>query len=437
LKFPRIFRRERKVYGRVAVEGYIPDGYLIASTERHTHSQSNIRERLVRAHLIHESTLNPETARKMPVYRVSGVTYPEDFNDFEDYLDAYYYVPFVARAFDIKQAMIWQSGYILESENEEMLRKAEKFLAEIEADTVIRAGTLYAMIFGNMYWRVERRDGKTLLAPLNPLKMGVRIKKTGELASYIYQPRFGKTVEYKPEEIIHLKFNAEPWSLFGVSNLRRCLPTVKAILFMEEKLPLIARRRADPLLEIQIGSPSSPVDEATFNRVKNGILNRKPGEDIFHDGVIARISEVYQSGGFGGQRQTIEGIIDHFRENLIAGLGVPEVVLAFGSTTLKGTAVEQMEALESEIRAYQRELKRLHENRLFKIAGIKDVKLNWRPLRPENQIALSKKLCEEIKHGIVSPEYARKRLGYPDEAGENAVLQQNMVPLKWISRKES
>jgi len=436
LKFPRIFRRERKVYGRVTVEGYIPNEYLIASTEKQ--ADSDIRESLARAHLIHESTLNPETAAKTPAYKISGVTYPEDFNDFRDYLDAYYYVPFVARALDIKQAMIWQSGYTLESENEEMLRRADEFLAEIEADTVIRAGTLYAMIFGNMYWRVERGGEKTRLIPLSPLKMGVKIdKETGEPISYVYQPRLGKTVKYKPEEIIHLKFNAEPWSVFGVSNLRRCLPTIKAILSMEEKLPLIARRRADPLLEIQIGSPNNPVDEATFSRVKNSILNRKPGEDIFHDGVITRIREVYRAGGPGGQRQTIEGIINHFRENLIAGLGVPEVVLAFGSTTLKGTAVEQMEALESEIRAYQRELKRLHENRLFKIAGIEDVKLNWRPLRPEDQAALSRKLCEEIEHGIVSPEYARKRLGYPDEAGLNAVLQQNLVPFKWISSEES
>jgi len=429
LKFPKIFREKKKFYGRVAVEGEIPYGYIIASTEQPKQRRLSIRGNLIRANLIHESTLNPETARKISAYRVSGVTYPEDFNDFEDYLDAYYYVPFVARALDIKQAMIWQSGYSLESEDEEMLRRADEFLKEIKADTVIRAGTLYAMIFGNMYWRVERKDEKTRLLSLNPLKMGVKIdKKTGELTNYIYQPRFGKTVKYDPDEIIHLKFNAEPWNVFGVSILRRCLPTIKAILYMEEKLPLIARRRADPLLEIQIGSINNPVDEVTFNRIKNGILNRKPGEDIFHDGVITKIKEIYQTGGPGGQRQTVEGILKYFRENLIAGLGVPEVVLAFGSTTLKGTAVEQMEALESEIRAYQREIKRMHENHLFKIAGIENVKLNWRPLRPKDLNQLSKRLCDEIEHGIVSPRYARKRLGYPDKAGEGTVLQQNLIP---------
>ena len=156
----------------------------------------------------------------MQAYRIAGVTYPEDFNDFTDYLDSYYYVPFVARALDIKQAMIWQSGYTLESENEHMLRRANEFLAEIEADTVIRAGPLYAMIFGNMYWRVERKDEKTRLVPLNPLKMGITLNKnTGELTNYVYQPKFGKTVKYPPDEIVHLKFNAEPWSPFGVSIL--------------------------------------------------------------------------------------------------------------------------------------------------------------------------------------------------------------------------
>ena len=341
-------------------------------------------------------------------------------------------MPYVARALDIKQNLIWQYGYDLESENEGSIERAKEFLAKIEADTVIRDGSLYAMIFGNMYWRIERKGDDVRLIPLNPAKMGIKLKKDkNEIESYVYQPEFGKKEFYKPDEIIHLKFNAEPWSLFGVSSLRRCLPTIKALLYMEEKLPLIARRRADPILEIQIGSSDNPVDESTFNRIKNSILNRKPGEDIFHDGVIAKIEEVYQSGGPGGQRQTIEGILEHFRDNLVAGLGVPEVALAFGGTTLKGTAVEQMELLEMEIRAYQRAIKRMHENQLFRIAEIEDVKIIWRPLRPEDLNELSKRLCDEIEHGIVSPDFARQRLGYPEEAGKGTVLRQNLLPFNW------
>ena len=435
MKLPSLFRK-RRISGRVTVEGSGPSSYLVASTEQPS-TKSSIRSRLVKADLISEATLNPKMARKFVIQQLSGVTYPEDFKDFPDYLDAYYYVPYVARALDIKQNLIWQNGYDLEGDDEAGVKQVEEFLTKIEADTVIREGTLYAMIFGNMYWHIERRGDEVSLKPLNPMLMGVRLnKETLEPKSYVYQPRFGKKVEYKPEEIIHLKFNAEPWGIFGISSLRRCLPTIKALLYMEEKLPLIARRRADPILEIQIGSPDNPVDESTFNRIKSSILNRKPGEDIFHDGVIKKIGEVYQSGGIGGQRQTVEGIIEHFRNNLVAGLGVPEVALAFGGTTLKGTAIEQMELLEMEIRSYQRTIKRMHENQLFKMIGTSSqVKLIWRPLRSIDLNELSRRLCDEIEHGIVSPEFARRRLGYPEDAGEGAVLRQNLLPFNLGKRE--
>ena len=113
--------------------------------------------------------------------------------------------------------LIWQSGYDLEGP-EAAVRRAEEFLAGIEADTVIRDGTLYAVIFGNMYWLIRREGDRVSLKPLNPMKIGIRQEeKTGLPRSYVYQPEFGRREEYKPEEIIHLRFNAEPWSIFGVS----------------------------------------------------------------------------------------------------------------------------------------------------------------------------------------------------------------------------
>lgn len=411
---------------------------LIGSTDQAKQAQlrsyAAIRAHLVKAGVISEAVLDLKTAVKMPFMPQLGVKYPEDFNDFQDYVDSYYYVPFVARALDIKQAMIWQMGYDLESESEASIRRTEDFLAAMEADTVIRGGTLWAMLFGNMYWRTLKAGGTLTLKPLNPMKMGVKLTEQDEVQNYVYSPKEGKHESLKPEEVVHLKFNEDPTGVFGISSLRRCLPTIKSILYMEEKLPLIARRRADPLLEIQIGSTEHPVSEADFTRHKNAIKTRPPGEDLFHDGIVTKIEEVYKTVGLGGTRQTVEGIVGHFRENLISGLGVPEVVLAFGSTTLAGTAKEQAEALDAEIRAYQRSLKRLHENQLFKAAGIEDVTVNWRPLHPEDMYELSKKYLGEIEHGIISPAYARQRLGYPEEAGEGTVISSQFIP--YLSTKK-
>jgi len=266
--------------GHVDVEGKGGTAYLVASTETASVAlQSRIRGRLEAAKLI-EATVNPATAVKMPAGAVSGYEYPDDFNDFQDYVDAYNYIPFVARAVDIKQFMIWQMGYDLECDDEPSKKAVTEFLTKIQADTVIRDGSLFALIFGNMYWKIQK-DKKDFLRPLNPMGMGLKLDSESVVTEYRYEVKMGKVERFKPEEILHSKIHAEPWSNFGVSTLRRVLPTVKALLFMEEKLPWIARRRADPLLLLNIGTKDAQVDDESYKRIKNDIVNRKPGEDIF------------------------------------------------------------------------------------------------------------------------------------------------------------
>jgi len=56
------------------------------------------------------------------------------------------------------------------------------------------------------------------------------------------------------------------------------------------------------------------------------------------------------------------------------------------------------------------------------------VKLVWRPLKEEDKAALSKALQGEIEHAIVSPDWARQRLGYPEDAGKGVVIDSRFVP---------
>jgi hypothetical protein len=94
--------------------------------------------------------------------------------------------------------------------------------------------------------------------------------------------------------------------------------------------------------------------------------------------------------------------------------------LGFGGTTTMATAEYQERILEAEVRGYQRLIKRLHESIVFPLVRTRSpVKLLWRPLKSEDKEALSSMLQGEIEHGIVSPDYARQRLGYPDDAGQS------------------
>jgi hypothetical protein len=77
-----------KLQGLVSVEGKGPQSYLVASTEQETQtSEVHIRGRLQNAHLI-EDSVNPALAVKVSVGTVSGCKYPDDFQDFRDYLDS-------------------------------------------------------------------------------------------------------------------------------------------------------------------------------------------------------------------------------------------------------------------------------------------------------------------------------------------------------------
>jgi len=385
---------------------------------------------------VQEATIDGVQTFKIKQIKLTGVEYPSDFDSYQDYLDAYSFVPFVARSIDIKNHYVWQSGYDLEGDETEVER-ASKALQSINADTVIREGCRWALVFGNFYWRIEKGDPPKL-TPLNPLGVGVKLDKDGSVVNYVYKPEWNKRKELlKPDEVLHLKLFSEPWEVFGYGVLRRVIVTVKQILYMERYLPEIARKRADPWLHFTIKDPltNQPYSEDEFNRIKKAILNRKPGEDLIDDGSIT-VEEIYQAANVGG-RQTLEGLLSHFRQNLVAGLGVPEIYLGFGGTTLKGTAEHQEKGFEAEIRAIQRALKRFHEQQLWPILGISpDVKLVWRPLKPEDKAALSKQLMEEIKHGVVTPEFARQRLGYPDDMEGTFLFDSRLTIWSWRSSDE-
>ena len=124
-------------------------------------------------------------------------------------------------------------------------------------------------------------------------------------------------------EMLHLKVNAEPWGFFDEGSIRFLLLTIKAILYMEKKLSLLARRLAYPLLASTSDNERDRVCKEDFMRVKTALETRPDGMDIYNDGLIAKIEEVYKN--VGQSRQLVESPLEHFRKDLTAELGVTEI----------------------------------------------------------------------------------------------------------------
>ncbi len=394
--------------------------FLIVSSDDFDKTEfSTVKETLREAKLI---TALPKVGTAFGL----NAEYPEDFGDYQDYYDAYLYVPFLAQAVDSKRMLIFQNGFDTESKFKGHKQKADSFLADINADIILGEATLHALLTGNSYLEGERQGDIWSFKVLSSMQCLYAKGWEGFLKMPLKATTARRTAENVPEltrketkGILHLAFNRLGPTRYGAGTVQRVLPTIKGVLYMEKHMPKIVRKRGDPTLIIKIDARS----EEEFKKIKGQILQRKGAEDIFHDGTV-EVEEVYKT----TPRFGVKEILDHFRDNLIAGLGVPDIALGFGGTTTMATAMEQERLLLGQLHAYQRSIKRFIEQKLFPLAGITDVKVDWRPIKAEDIFALSKRYNEEIEHGVISPKYARQLLGYPPEAGEGAVMSQDLIP---------
>ena len=395
---------------------------------------------LVSANLISESlnanVVNPLQLARLGNVPKEGVVTPTDFGNYQDYWDSFLYVPKINRSIMLKHSMIWQVGYDIKASTPEEAKRVKVYLEE-NVDPWLIDGSLYALIFGNMYWHINKaKDAKAKdieLDPLDPATVGVKPKDKKQprkgIESYVTFMGLEQLDTFLVAEVLHLKINAEPWGFFGYGSIRCVLPNTKAILYMEKKLPWLARRLAHPLLLIDItDAETGQICKEDFARIKTQLETRPDGADIYNDGSISKMEEVYKN--VGQSRQMVEPLLDHFGKNETTGLGIPEIAHGTGSTTLKGTAAEQDKILESEIKWYQYWLKRFYEQKIFPfIEAAQDTHLNWRTLREEDNIALSGKICAEVDRGILSPAFASQMQGYPPEALDGAVRLQTLVPV--------
>ncbi|RLF07822.1 MAG: hypothetical protein DRJ69_06780, partial [Thermoprotei archaeon] len=71
----------------------------------------------IREQLIESTLINGRALPKIATGFGLNAEYPDDYGDYQDYYDAYLYVPFVAQAITIRHLLIWQNGFDTESED--------------------------------------------------------------------------------------------------------------------------------------------------------------------------------------------------------------------------------------------------------------------------------------------------------------------------------
>lgn len=315
-------------------------------------------------------------------------------------------VPKVGAMIDTQAEFAIQSGYEIigdKEETEELEAKLVDYGYELEAISRIKG----RLVDGNVFY-VNKGSPPFKRLPTETIR--VRRNKKGNIEGYV-QIKGSKVVgTWKPDEIIHLKWNVFGTEPYGTSEIKRLTGIINKKLNMEEAEAAIYENYASPIIMLQIGTEETPASEDEIDNIIADWEDRKVGGDIFAPGDWS--AEVL------APAQGIENAVDikkDIEEQLEAGLRMP-----------KGDSDQGIEyrynAFDRRIRTLQ-DMEALYvENYVFpKILGREDniPKMKFKPLDIEKLLRTSRLIRQLVGNGtspaVISRDEARDMLGMNPE----------------------
>jgi len=188
-------------------------------------------------------------------------------------------VPKVGAQIDTQAEFAVQAGFeILTDNQEESERLKDEMRGEYELRAISRLKGL--LTDGNVYYLNKDYPFKRL-----PTKhMRVRRDKKGKILGYV-QIKGGRVVaKWKPDEIIHLKWNVYGTEPYGTSEIKRLTGVINKKLNMEEAEGAIFENYASPIIMLKIGTEESPASQSEIASIMDDWESRKIGGDIFAPG---------------------------------------------------------------------------------------------------------------------------------------------------------
>lgn len=323
-------------------------------------------------------------------------TAPHKSRNWQLYKDVYDKVSVVANAIKNTANFAIQSGYQIESENKNAKKKVEEWIRDKNFDLIMLKILLQMQIYGNAYLEISS------LNLLNPKNMYVVTYKGGSADGVIkgYKQVIGPGKEtivmFTPDEIVHFKWNDDGTDFYGNSDIRPILTTVTRLLQFQEDIGEVMHHYSNPILHHKLGTEQAPATDTTIDAYKELLDEREIGEDWITSSAVEIVPVVSNL-----RMIQIDGIIEHFENQLIAGLCVPEIFIRGGKTANKATADVELQAFDRKVKSLRAVLSRNIEDRLFKdVAKTSDVLMAWNEMGVEGEEVKSKTVMNLSTAGV-------------------------------------
>lgn len=400
--------------------------------------------------------------------RVRGAAH--DYNK-KTYGEIYKKNEIVFRGINTTADHVLQSGYRIIGDESEEQKKVREWAEFIELHKILHNVVRHLMIWGDCF--IEVVEGKTKedwgiveLKLLHPHTMHVYVSETGDIIGYVQHPdrrrlsndptnlpKRSRTkgrrqlswkqevkradlnaIAFDPWEIIHLKWNDMPNSYYGISTIEPMKQTLTTYVGMMQDMAAIIRRYSSPMVVWKIGTPEIPASGQMMRDFESAMRKRNIGDDPIVPGLVEH--EVL---GAGQKAMDIGPYIQALRNDLFAGIAVPEAVLGGNTEGSSGGDEIKLEAFSRKIGEIQSQLsdscrKKIFSRELRITDGKEPIKkTDWKKIPrlifnpPETTEQRYLRVSTVVDSNIATIEEAREMLQmYPTEIpeGERAMDQQ-------------
>jgi ribosomal protein L37AE/L43A len=272
----------------------------------------------------------------------------------------------VRQAFDKKVALMFKEGWDLVGRNPKTVKYIKIRLAQmarassIPTDQLIRDIGTSLIVKSNAFLlkvrNMELSGGKPRNVPgilpgetinLAPIAcyfsmpaetMEAKTDYDGRIVEWRQRMPYGKMQYYDPMDIVHFAKDRKDGFLFGTPSIVPVIDDIRALRKIEENIELLVYQHLFPLFHVQVGTELKPatIDEAGRDEVTMAkvTMESMPAEGCVVTSERQKISAI----GAEGRALRADGYLKHFKQRVIAGLGISGVDLGEGETATRSTA---------------------------------------------------------------------------------------------------
>jgi len=313
-------------------------------------------------------------------------------------------------------------GYDIEA-GEEIKKELIIELDKLDFNAILINVAKQLLIFGNAYLEVTY-DGTniTSLDFIHPSSIEVKRDKAGNVEKYFQKAEDGTTIPLDQKEIIHFIWNQIADSPYGIGLVQPLLKILTYKLNVEENVAIAADNYANPIQLWKFGRAEKPW---TRTKIKAFIDDFKPSTRK-RVGVAGDVDFELKAPQF---QLKLDYYFEHIENQILTGVQVPDCLLGRGKGTTEAVARVELQGFDRRVQSLRLDMKRPIDTKLFPlIAKLKkwkeEPKLAW-PLTNSQEADSAEIMVELVKVGIVSPEFAREKLGYEDPVADNSTDSQS------------